>query len=150
MGDVVLFVDDFELNSAISNCRICHEAEFESCKSLEAPCACSGTVKVREGGGVLFSGCFALLIFVFVNMMFWVIFMIWVCFFLFSLLIEIVYRGGAMKKGIRLVKYVSRLEPPLSFSVLRRALCFRVLLFLKTRKSTGSALLSLVFFFLLS
>ncbi|CAN0888819.1 E3 ubiquitin-protein ligase MARCHF2, partial [Linum grandiflorum] len=26
-------------------CRICHEAEFESFKSLEAPCSCSGTVK---------------------------------------------------------------------------------------------------------
>ncbi|PNX55963.1 E3 ubiquitin-protein ligase march6, partial [Trifolium pratense] len=25
--------------------RICHEEEFESFKSLEAPCACSGTVK---------------------------------------------------------------------------------------------------------
>ncbi|RVW41513.1 hypothetical protein CK203_068285 [Vitis vinifera] len=45
MGDVVLFVDDFELNSAVPHCRICHEAEFESCKTLEAPCACSGTVK---------------------------------------------------------------------------------------------------------
>ncbi|XP_021665049.2 uncharacterized protein LOC110653633 [Hevea brasiliensis] len=42
MGDVVLFMDDLQ---SISHCRICHEAEFESCKSLEAPCACSGTVK---------------------------------------------------------------------------------------------------------
>ncbi|XP_063939593.1 uncharacterized protein LOC108212439 isoform X1 [Daucus carota subsp. sativus] len=25
--------------------RICHEIEFESCKTLEAPCSCSGTVK---------------------------------------------------------------------------------------------------------
>ncbi|KAK1408921.1 hypothetical protein QVD17_41082 [Tagetes erecta] len=31
--------------SEIICCRICHEAEFESCKSLEAPCSCSGTVK---------------------------------------------------------------------------------------------------------
>ncbi|KAJ0052307.1 hypothetical protein Pint_00880 [Pistacia integerrima] len=45
MGDVVLFVEDLQLNYAISHCRICHEEEFESCKSLEAPCACSGTVK---------------------------------------------------------------------------------------------------------
>ncbi|CAO2818735.1 unnamed protein product [Amaranthus hypochondriacus] len=35
-----------ELNSCSLNyCRICHEAEFESCRNLEAPCACSGTVK---------------------------------------------------------------------------------------------------------
>ncbi|KAK0583594.1 hypothetical protein LWI29_038538 [Acer saccharum] len=45
MGDVVLFVEDLKLNSAFSHCRICHEEEFESCKSLEAPCACSGTAK---------------------------------------------------------------------------------------------------------
>ncbi|GAV87390.1 DUF3675 domain-containing protein/RINGv domain-containing protein [Cephalotus follicularis] len=45
MADVVLFVDDLRLNSATAHCRICHEEEFESCKSLEAPCACSGTVK---------------------------------------------------------------------------------------------------------
>ncbi|KAJ7977650.1 RING/FYVE/PHD zinc finger superfamily protein [Quillaja saponaria] len=42
MGEVVLFVEDLK---TISLCRICHEEEFESCKSLEAPCACSGTVK---------------------------------------------------------------------------------------------------------
>ncbi|KAJ6955886.1 hypothetical protein NC652_007094 [Populus alba x Populus x berolinensis] len=45
MGDFVLFVDDLRTSCAIPHCRICHEAEFESCKSLEAPCACSGTVK---------------------------------------------------------------------------------------------------------
>uniref|UniRef100_A0A6N2N1V8 RING-CH-type domain-containing protein n=1 Tax=Salix viminalis TaxID=40686 RepID=A0A6N2N1V8_SALVM len=45
MGDAVLLVDDLQTSSAIPCCRICHEAEFESCKSLEAPCACSGTVK---------------------------------------------------------------------------------------------------------
>ncbi|KAJ4727791.1 putative RING/FYVE/PHD zinc finger-containing protein [Melia azedarach] len=45
MGDVVLFVEDLKSNSATSHCRICHEEEFESCRSLEAPCACSGTVK---------------------------------------------------------------------------------------------------------
>ncbi|KAM7275974.1 hypothetical protein ACFE04_017840 [Oxalis oulophora] len=41
MGDVILFVDDY----VIGHCRICHEEEFESCKNLETPCACSGTVK---------------------------------------------------------------------------------------------------------
>lgn len=47
MGEVVLFVDDLmKSNSGFSHCRICHEEEFESCKSLEAPCGCSGTVKV--------------------------------------------------------------------------------------------------------
>ncbi|KAH9730722.1 RING-CH-type domain-containing protein [Citrus sinensis] len=46
MGDVVLFVEDFKSNPETkSHCRICHEEEFESCNSLEAPCACSGTVK---------------------------------------------------------------------------------------------------------
>ncbi|KDP28247.1 hypothetical protein JCGZ_14018 [Jatropha curcas] len=45
MEDVVLLVDEWQSNCAVSHCRICHEAEFESCKSLEAPCACSGTVK---------------------------------------------------------------------------------------------------------
>ncbi|KAJ6940832.1 hypothetical protein NC651_006842 [Populus alba x Populus x berolinensis] len=50
MGDVVLFVDDLRTSCALPHCRICHEAEFESCKSLEAPCACSGTVKNYEPG----------------------------------------------------------------------------------------------------
>ncbi|KAF8036784.1 hypothetical protein BT93_C2483 [Corymbia citriodora subsp. variegata] len=45
MGDVLLFVDDLPPSSAVPYCRICHEAEFESELSLEAPCACSGTVK---------------------------------------------------------------------------------------------------------
>ncbi|XP_041018297.1 E3 ubiquitin-protein ligase MARCHF8 [Juglans microcarpa x Juglans regia] len=46
MGEVVLFVDDLKSSISIySYCRICHEEESESCKSLEAPCACSGTVK---------------------------------------------------------------------------------------------------------
>ncbi|XP_021279761.1 uncharacterized protein LOC110413321 [Herrania umbratica] len=45
MGDVVVFVDDLSSNYSISHCRICHEEEFESFKNLEAPCACSGTVK---------------------------------------------------------------------------------------------------------
>ncbi|KAA8549092.1 hypothetical protein F0562_000776 [Nyssa sinensis] len=45
MGDVVLFVEDLKSASAISSCRICHEEEPDSCENLEAPCACSGTVK---------------------------------------------------------------------------------------------------------
>ncbi|AES61664.1 putative aminoacyltransferase, E1 ubiquitin-activating enzyme [Medicago truncatula] len=45
MGEVVLLVDDLKSISGFSRCRICHEEEFESFKSLEAPCACSGTVK---------------------------------------------------------------------------------------------------------
>ncbi|KAM7501169.1 hypothetical protein LguiB_000073 [Lonicera macranthoides] len=49
MGEaVVIYVDEFELNPELSTCRICHEAEFESCKSLEAPCACSGTMKLAH------------------------------------------------------------------------------------------------------
>ncbi|KAI3449401.1 hypothetical protein Pfo_006066 [Paulownia fortunei] len=45
MSEIVLFIDDLRSSSAISMCRICHEEEFESCKRLETPCACSGTVK---------------------------------------------------------------------------------------------------------
>ncbi|KAF3436535.1 hypothetical protein FNV43_RR23627 [Rhamnella rubrinervis] len=45
MEDVVLFVQDLKSNYGISYCRICHEGEFENSKSLETPCACSGTVK---------------------------------------------------------------------------------------------------------
>ncbi|XAR58379.1 Ubiquitin--protein ligase [Bertholletia excelsa] len=48
MGEVVLFVEDLNLKwaSTIPSCRICHEEEeLESGNSLEAPCACSGTVK---------------------------------------------------------------------------------------------------------
>ncbi|XP_004495906.1 uncharacterized protein [Cicer arietinum] len=45
MGEVVLLVDDLKSFSGFPRCRICHEEEFESFKSLEAPCACSGTVK---------------------------------------------------------------------------------------------------------
>ncbi|MCI39119.1 E3 ubiquitin-protein ligase MARCH3, partial [Trifolium medium] len=45
MEEIVLLVDDLRLLSGISRCRICHEEEFESSKTLEAPCSCSGTVK---------------------------------------------------------------------------------------------------------
>ncbi|KAK2418815.1 RING/FYVE/PHD zinc finger superfamily protein [Trifolium repens] len=45
MEEIVLLVDDLRLLSGISHCRICHEEEFESSKTLEAPCSCSGTVK---------------------------------------------------------------------------------------------------------
>lgn len=47
MAEVVLLVDDLKLLSGIPRCRICHEEEFESIETLEAPCACSGTVKVN-------------------------------------------------------------------------------------------------------
>ncbi|CAN4113409.1 unnamed protein product [Withania somnifera] len=43
MGEVIVYVDDYEFFSYL--CRICHDEEFESCKKLEAPCACTGTVK---------------------------------------------------------------------------------------------------------
>lgn len=46
MSEVVLLIDELRSYSEISICRICHEEEFESCKSLEAPCSCSGTAKV--------------------------------------------------------------------------------------------------------
>uniref|UniRef100_A0A7N0TTD8 RING-CH-type domain-containing protein n=1 Tax=Kalanchoe fedtschenkoi TaxID=63787 RepID=A0A7N0TTD8_KALFE len=47
--DVILIVED-EVEYAWSGgggicCRICHEAEYESCRRLESPCGCSGTVK---------------------------------------------------------------------------------------------------------
>ncbi|XP_021768768.1 uncharacterized protein LOC110733056 isoform X1 [Chenopodium quinoa] len=44
MGEVVLFMENLD-NNFPNYCRICHEAEFESCRKLEAPCSCSGTVK---------------------------------------------------------------------------------------------------------
>ncbi|XP_074356845.1 uncharacterized protein LOC141696628 isoform X2 [Apium graveolens] len=44
---VILYFDELEseIASGIPFCRICHEIEFESFKSLEAPCSCSGSVK---------------------------------------------------------------------------------------------------------
>ncbi|XP_019054590.1 PREDICTED: uncharacterized protein LOC104605096 isoform X2 [Nelumbo nucifera] len=48
MGEEVFCVEDMNMissSSGISQCRICHEEEVESSKSLEVPCACSGTVK---------------------------------------------------------------------------------------------------------
>ncbi|CAA3033767.1 uncharacterized protein LOC111411750 [Olea europaea var. sylvestris] len=42
---VVLFIDELKSSATIPICRICHEEEFERCESMEAPCACSGTVK---------------------------------------------------------------------------------------------------------
>ncbi|KAL0437746.1 UNVERIFIED_CONTAM: putative E3 ubiquitin ligase SUD1 [Sesamum radiatum] len=41
----VLVMDNLRSSSVIWVCRICHEEEVESCRSLEAPCACSGTLK---------------------------------------------------------------------------------------------------------
>ena len=46
MREVRLFVDESDSYAEIISCRICHEAEFESSKTLEAPCSCSGTLKV--------------------------------------------------------------------------------------------------------
>ena len=48
MGEAILYVDDFRFETSydVSRCRICHEEEFESALQLEAPCACSGTIKV--------------------------------------------------------------------------------------------------------
>ncbi|XP_057782209.1 uncharacterized protein LOC131000355 [Salvia miltiorrhiza] len=49
MSEIVLLIDDLRSSSSSSApsniCRICHDEEFESYKTLEAPCACSGTVK---------------------------------------------------------------------------------------------------------
>lgn len=112
MGDVVLFVDDLQSSCAVSHCRICHEAEFESCKSLEAPCACSGTVKVELWmfSSVLFCSCgwcLSVSTFISVNNSF-LSFPNWVS--SFSLLTETAYRDGVTRRGIQLVKYVYRYE----------------------------------------
>ncbi|KAL4370406.1 hypothetical protein HN51_014900 [Arachis hypogaea] len=46
MEEVVIIINDSKLISAVvPRCRICHEEEFESSTTLEAPCSCSGTVK---------------------------------------------------------------------------------------------------------
>lgn len=45
MSEIAILIDELR-SSKIYICRICHEEEFESCKALESPCACSGTVKV--------------------------------------------------------------------------------------------------------
>ncbi|GMH02315.1 hypothetical protein Nepgr_004154 [Nepenthes gracilis] len=45
MAEAVFIVSDWQPSSSISYCRICHEGEFESWRTLESPCACSGTVK---------------------------------------------------------------------------------------------------------
>ncbi|KAJ9543188.1 hypothetical protein OSB04_022895 [Centaurea solstitialis] len=48
MGEVMSFVDEYDLYASspeIICCRICHEVEFETSKTLEAPCSCSGTLK---------------------------------------------------------------------------------------------------------
>ncbi|KAI3514701.1 hypothetical protein L1887_13328 [Cichorium endivia] len=47
MAEIRLNLEEELLYSAseIICCRICHEGEFESCKTFETPCSCSGTVK---------------------------------------------------------------------------------------------------------
>ncbi|KAK6118120.1 hypothetical protein DH2020_048104 [Rehmannia glutinosa] len=81
MSEIVLFIDELKSSSSISICRICHEEEFESCKSLETPCACSGTVKFFDSI---------------------------VEFLFFSLRTEIACRDGAMKKATQRVKFAYR------------------------------------------
>lgn len=105
MSEIVLFIDDLRSSSSISMCRICHEAEFESCKTLETPCACSGTVKVY-----MFSRIFFLFIDHIFSLGFHLIieysdlFLVLVS----SLPTEIAYRDGAMKRGTQLVKFAYR------------------------------------------
>lgn len=44
--EIALHIDGWT-SPSISQCRICHEEEEEGdSKRLEAPCACSGTLKV--------------------------------------------------------------------------------------------------------
>ncbi|KAE9593782.1 hypothetical protein Lal_00036574 [Lupinus albus] len=46
MAEIMLLIDDLELLSGISRCRICHEEDFKNSSSnMESPCACSGTIK---------------------------------------------------------------------------------------------------------
>ncbi|KAK4763818.1 hypothetical protein SAY87_013256 [Trapa incisa] len=45
MEEVALLIDELRSSVLIAHCRICHEEELESSRSLESPCACSGTVK---------------------------------------------------------------------------------------------------------
>lgn len=101
MEDVVLFVQDLKSNYGISYCRICHEGEFENFKSLETPCACSGTVKVKSKAPLSSVGGFWSFFF-----KFWLI--ISFLLFVFSSHTEIAYRGGATRRATQLVKYASR------------------------------------------
>lgn len=103
MGDVVLFVEDLKSNSATSHCRICHEEEFESCRSLEAPCACSGTVKVTGNEGqFLFYFIFFLIPILAVSLKFIA--------FAFSMHTETAYRGGVTRRETQFAKSVSRFD----------------------------------------
>lgn len=99
MEEVILLVDDLKLLSATPRCRICHDEEFETSESLEAPCACSGTVKVNKlihNFSCLHS--FILLLGGFFN-----------CHVLLcSLLTETAYKDGVTRKEILYVKYVFR------------------------------------------
>ncbi|KAL9242966.1 hypothetical protein vseg_016916 [Gypsophila vaccaria] len=45
MEEVVILVDELYENKNANYCRICQEAEYESNRNMETPCACSGTVK---------------------------------------------------------------------------------------------------------
>lgn len=102
MGDVVLFVENKQSACVISDCRICHEEEFQSSKALEVPCSCSGTVKVNQNSS-LFSG---FVLFLLLNIFLIIIFDN--CFGFCSLPIEIAYKGGVTRKEIQFVKFVFR------------------------------------------
>lgn len=106
MGDVSLFVKDVQSISAILHCRICHEEEFESSKTLEAPCACSGTVKVNQSSALFYWVLFCLFFF------FWIPSEndLGFCFMFYSLRTGIVFKGGATRKEIQHVKSVLRYE----------------------------------------
>ena len=107
MEEVFVYVEEFPFQTSydVSRCRICHEEEFESPLQLEAPCSCSGTIKVKRKKNppqIIFLNPSISSPLIFVLNYFWVLF--------FSLLIEIVFRDGAAKKAARFVKFVSRFD----------------------------------------
>lgn len=141
MGEVVVFVEDLKSGYGVSNCRICHEDEFEnSLQTLEAPCACSGTVKVngekkkerKEKSSVLL----CCVVFCFVGV-FWIWSFLLVFFFFFltivlvswckicSLRIEIVYRGGVTRRETQPAKYAFRFDFVFFFPFLFFFLCVK-------------------------
>ena len=96
MGEVSLYVEEFQFQTSyqVSRCRICHEDELETALQLEAPCSCSGTIKVTPKFPFLLP----------LPNFNWI--WIWIC--LFSSLTETVFRDGAPKKAAQSVKFVSR------------------------------------------
>ncbi|XP_058083280.1 uncharacterized protein LOC131231181 isoform X2 [Magnolia sinica] len=53
MGEEISLYLEGLVSPSIPQCRICHEEEGESSKSLEAPCSCSGTLKNFEAGYII-------------------------------------------------------------------------------------------------